>query len=79
MLHYFAFMEAIPISFDYNGRQYNGCFSEVHGAGSNVWHLMIDKYYYGRLMIIEIGWAFHGNTMQDMAEHFGEYITLWHE
>ena len=32
---------------------------------------------YGRLMATDKGWLFHGNTIKDMGEYFGEYVTLW--
>ena len=75
-------MKEIPIQFDYKGKHYEGHFSEVAGGGAHSWHLMIDNYYKGQLILTEnYGWAFHNNKdeMKDMAEYFGEYITLWYE
>ncbi len=72
-------MDHIPISFDYKGKHYSGSLDEVSGVAAKVWYLMIDKYYYGRLMFID-KWAFHGdkNEMEDIADFFGEYVMLWY-
>jgi hypothetical protein len=75
-------MKKIPIQFDYNGKHYEGDFSEVSGAAAKSWHLMVDNYYKGQLIFSETyGWAFHNNKdeMKDMAEYFGEYNALWYE
>lgn len=57
-------MEKIPIRFDYKGKQYAGYFTKVFGAGANVWHLMIDNYYYGALQLTEnYRWASRGNHL----------------
>jgi hypothetical protein len=67
-------MKKIPIQFDYNGKRYEGHFSEVSGASANTWHLTIDNYYKGQLLHTNNGWAFYNNKdeMKDMAEYFGE-------
>jgi hypothetical protein len=74
-------MTEIPISFDYKGKHYDGFLSEVAGAGANVWHLMINNYYYGKLMMVNDKFVFHSNSgeMQDLAELFGQQIILWYE
>ena len=75
-------MKKIPIQFDYKGKHYEGRFSEVFGAAANSWHLMIDNFYKGQLIhSVNNGFTFHSNSgeMKDMAEYFGEQITLWYE
>lgn len=75
-------MNEIPIEFDYEGKHYKGYFSEAFGAGGNVWHLMIDNYYYGQLIYSQkFGWAFHNNKdkMKDLADYFAEQIMLWYQ
>jgi len=46
-------MKKIPIQFDYNGKHYEGHFSEVSGGGASSWHLTIDNYYRGQLILTE--------------------------
>jgi len=36
-------MENIPVSFESEGRNYRGTLTSVHGAGTQVYYLMIDK------------------------------------
>lgn len=73
-------MNDVPITFEYKGKIYKGFFSAVSGGGANVWHLMINNYYYGVLVLTEkYGWKFHGNAFEDMGEYFGNYMVLWYE
>lgn len=75
-------MAEIPVEFDYEGKRYKGHLTEVFGAASKVWHLMIDNYYWGQLVHSEIyGWAFHNNQgkMKDLADYFGEIVVMWYE
>ena len=61
-------MERALISFEHKGKKYSGEFSSVAGAGSNqLWHLMIDNFYYGRLRYSD-RWVFDSNIMPEMAE-----------
>ena len=73
-------MQKIPVSFDYKGKHYNGTLDEVNGGGANMWHLTINKYHYGSLMYTD-KWVFHSNKneMKELAELFGEQVTLWYE
>jgi len=74
-------MVRIPIKFEHEGKHYEGYFSEVTGMGHNtgsVWHLMVNKYYLGCLRLSNGKWFFDSNMMSEMADYFGEYITLWY-
>ena len=73
-------MNNIPVSFDYKGMHYEGELSQVHGAGAQVWHLIIDNYYYGMLMYTT-QWVFHSpkNEMKELAEFFGEQVSKCYE
>lgn len=39
----------VPITFEHEDKLYSGHFNSVSGAGSGIWHLMIDNYYKGEL------------------------------
>ena len=39
----------VPITFEHKGKIYAGQFSSVNGASSDMWHLVIDKYYQGQM------------------------------
>lgn len=67
-------MENVPITFDYDGRKYQGEFTPVFGAGSENWHLMIDRYYMGQLTLREGNFVFLGNRFQEMGEQFGHVL-----
>ena len=73
-------MDHIPVSFDYKGKHYSGSLDEVAGAGAMVWHLMIGNYYRGRFTYMD-KWIFFSNDkmFEDMADYFGEVVTLWYE
>jgi hypothetical protein len=76
-------MDKVPITFECNGKKYSGYFSEIHGAGSNVWHLNIDKYYSGSLQLSNDKWVFHAGPkdreLAELADFFGNYLTAWYE
>lgn len=73
-------MQTIPITFEHKGNRYTGYFQSVAGAGSSqIFHLMIDNYYYGRLRTSDRGWVFDSNSgMEDMAQLFGEHIKAFY-
>jgi hypothetical protein len=76
-------MEKIPIKFDYKGKHYDGTFDLVHGAGGNTWHLMINKYYCGRLRLTADGeWFFdsaQGDEFKELTDYFAQYMVAWHQ
>jgi len=44
-------MDKIPVTFNYEGKTYNGFLNKVMGADStSIFHLMIDNYYKGQLL-----------------------------
>lgn len=47
----------IPVSFDYKGKYYEGILSDVSGAAAKMWHLTINRYYRGQLLLLERGWG----------------------
>lgn len=75
--------DKIPITFEYEGKQYSGHFSQVSGAASSgTFHLMIDHYYCGQLILTEnFGWQFTSQTkkFQELSDFFGQYIEAWVE
>jgi hypothetical protein len=70
-------MYGIPVSFDYKEKHYEGKLTSVHGAVVNVWHLMINNYYYGRLMYTD-KWVSHStsNEMRDLADLLSDTVSL---
>ena len=54
-------MVNIPVTFNYKGKEYNGHFSQVSGAGSTaMFHLNVNGFYWGRLRYSDFtnGWGF---------------------
>ena len=67
----------IPISFDYQGKKYSGHFHPVSGSGyTAVYHLIVNKYYKGEIRYSD-KWIYTGNSMEDLADFFADYITAW--
>jgi len=44
-------MKHVPITFDYNEKRYSGNLNRVHGAGEEVWQLLLDNYFFGTLPV----------------------------
>jgi hypothetical protein len=66
----------MPIRFTHNGKEYIGELQKVQGAGETaVYHLIIDKYYKGRLRFSssENKWVFDGE-FAEVAERLGKYV-----
>jgi hypothetical protein len=66
------------IIFTYHGKEYSGDFGLVQGAGDNsVYHLIIDKYYKGRLRVsaFDNRWGFDGE-FPELAEAYGSFMEL---
>ena len=71
--------EKAHIIFTHLGKEYAGYFNPVFGSGGNVWYLMVDNYYLGRLRLNDQGWFFDGKQFTELAEYFGEYLTAWYQ
>lgn len=79
-------MDYVPITFDFEGKQYSGFFTQVSGAGSTaMFHLTVDGFYYGRLRYSEFShnWCFDATPenegMKKISDEFGDYITAWYQ
>lgn len=62
----------VPITLSVEGKIYKGLLSQVAGSGSHfMWHLTINKHYYGQLFITGDGeFRFCGNRHGEMFEPF---------
>lgn len=62
-----------PVSLEYQGKNYIGKLTKVPGAsGLNVWHLMVNNYYWGTLTFTD-KWVFNTQKrdMKELANFFG--------
>ena len=73
----------IAVTFTYEGKEYKGELSKLAGAGAQVWHLIVDKGYWGQLHFTERGWVFHPgpkfDSMKDRGPEFGTVVEPWYE
>lgn len=71
----------VPITFEHEGKIYTGVFNSVSGAGSGMWHLMIDNYYKGALHYsAHCGqWRFTSNSgkFDVLSNYFEAYMIGW--
>ncbi len=70
-------MRTIPVTFDFEGKEYTGFLSAVSGSGGDVYHLMINNRYMGQLIRTELyGWQFHSQSGKgkDLSEYFGKVV-----
>jgi hypothetical protein len=52
---------------------------EISGAGERrLWHLSIGSFYFGRLRYTN-RWVLDSNTMPELADLLGDYITAWYQ
>ena len=73
-------MEKIPVTFDLKGTTYKGELSLAHGAAGQIWHLMVDGFYFGQLENSTRGWQFSTQKYgydPELAEFFGNCIISW--
>jgi hypothetical protein len=69
-------VDNIPVSFEYEGIQWDGYLSKVSGAGSNsLYHLTINKYYRGQLFKTAEGWRFGSNDGMFEEKYMVEYFV----
>ena len=74
--------EDIPVTFEHEGKTYNGVLSWVPGAGGYTWHLSVNKYHWRQLNYVnDYQWAFynHKDNMRYLADYFGDVVTAWYE
>jgi hypothetical protein len=45
---------SIPVAFTHQGKEYQGQFAEVMGAGAYTWHLTINGYHRGRMIWAQV-------------------------
>lgn len=67
----------IPVTFNLNNKRLTGYLSLVQGSGQPTWHLMVDNYFYGYLIKVNNGYAFHSNQypeLKELADYFGEVV-----
>lgn len=72
-----SFLGGIPVQFKHNDKQHFGLFSQVQGGGGTaVYHLIIDRYYRGRLRLsaYDNKWVFDGEST-DKAEWFSKHVA----
>ncbi len=69
----------IPITFSHKNKTYHATLEQVHGAGNNVWHLMCNNYYLGRLRLSGTMWCFDEKEFHDLADFFGDYLIAWYQ
>lgn len=72
-------MKDIRVSFTIHNRQYNGFLSAVHGAADvDIYFLMINNFYCGRLRFANDRWVFDTNKISQgwevLAGYFGECV-----
>lgn len=63
-----------PISFEYQEKRYQGELQPVAGSGGNVYHLMIDKFYYGRLRQANGSWVLDTNKKSAGMEYLASEL-----
>jgi hypothetical protein len=73
----FKSMKEFPITFAYKGNQYSGILSPVAGAGVQLYHLQIGKYYRGQLLFVRDKWTFLSQTkeFEELGELFGKHVS----
>jgi hypothetical protein len=73
----------IPVTFTYQGKDYSGELSDVHGGGTHHYHLMVQGFYWGRLRFANGEWVFDENPvsmgLEKMADYFGSVVVSYHQ
>lgn len=74
-------MDKIPVEFDFEGRKVKGTLDATAGAGGNVWHLMVENYYWGRLRKAGDAWYFDESKWKvaDQIDHFAAVVIAWYQ
>jgi hypothetical protein len=73
-------MVKIPVTFILKGAHYTGALDDVAGAGGNVWHLMVNNFYCGRLRRAEDAWYFDENKFGggELVDYFAQVVVAWY-
>ena len=75
-------MNHIPITFEHEGKRYNGFFNQVSGSGNTAAFHLYDtqNFFLGKLSKTN-GWVFETTPTTEgfnqLADFFGDYITNW--
>jgi hypothetical protein len=64
----------IPVSFEYEGIQFEGAFDLPSGAGS--WQLNLNGYHYGQLVKYSTGWKWCPNPKNLFTEDYMEKFFI---
>lgn len=74
-------MNKIPVSFELEGLKYVGTLDEVAGAGADVWHLLVQGYYWGRLRKANDQWYFDESNRKvaHLVDHFAAVVIAWYQ
>lgn len=74
-------MDKIPVEFEFEGKKVYGTLDAIAGAGGNVWNLMVDKYYWGRLRKVGENWYFDESNRKvaHLVDHFAAVVIAWYQ
>lgn len=67
----------MTVTFTLRGKTLTGVLNPVSGGGQPMYHLIVDSYYYGYLIKVRDGWAFHSNQfpeLKELADYFGGVV-----
>lgn len=68
-------MNKIPVTFTHEGKEYSGTLDQVQGVGAtSVYHLMIDRFYWGRLRRYNESWVFDPTPKDEWLKGFADYF-----
>lgn len=73
---------SIPVTFEHDGKQYNGVLVDVLGPGNTIWHLYVNGGFWGQLVYSERwGWQYHNHKgdLKHLANYFGEVVIAWYQ
>lgn len=78
---YIATMNKIPVTFEYEGKEFSGTLDEVAGAGADYWHLTVNKHYWGRLRKVGETWFFDESKWKvaHLVDHFAAVVIAWYQ
>jgi hypothetical protein len=74
----------IPVSFEYEGIQFDGYFTNTHGAGYDRYFLILNGFHYGMVIISKEKWRWASGPMKlfeepYMLEFFESVIVKWYD